>query len=204
MGLNAATPPADPDAIRRAAHDILARPEFRVAPESPIARLRSWIGNQIVHALNAVLSGSRLGIVGIIVAVLVVAGLVLLIVLSARGTTPNPVSGGYRVGGRRRSPADWLTEAAVCEATGDWRGALRCRYQALVADLAARGVVEEIAGRTTGEYRQAVGAAVPAVEGDFAAATEMFERAWYGDEPAGAGEADRFRSVANRVMAGAR
>jgi hypothetical protein len=200
----ATSPPPDPSAIRAAAHDILARPEFRVAPESVITRFRDWVGRQIDHALNAVLGGNHLGIVGIIVAVLVVAALVLLIVLSVRGTTPNAVSGGYRMGGRRRSPADWLAEAAACEGRGDWRGGLRCRYRALVADLAARGVVEEIAGRTTGEYREAVGAAVPAVGGDFAAATEMFERAWYGDEPASADELARFRSTADRVLAGAR
>jgi hypothetical protein len=204
MALTAASPPGGPDAVRRAAHDILSRPEFQTAPESPVTRVRRWIGQQINHALNAVLSGSRLGIVGIIIAVAVVAALVVLIVLSVRGTTPNPVLTGHRIGGRRRSASDWLADASDAEARGDWRGALRCRYRALVADLAARGVVEEIAGRTTGEYRQAVGAAVPSVQGDFSSATEMFERAWYGDEAAGAEETARFRDVADRVMAGAR
>jgi hypothetical protein len=203
MGLKAATP-GGPDAVRRAAHDILSRPEFQTAPESPVTRVRRWIGDQITHALNAVLNGSRLGIVGIIVTVVVVAGLVVLIVLSVRATTPNPVLAGHRIGGRRRSASDWLADAAAAEARGDWRGALRCRYRALLADLAARGVVEEIAGRTTGEYRAAVGSAMPVVGADFSSATDMFERAWYGDEPAGAVEAARFRDVAERVLAGAR
>jgi hypothetical protein len=204
MGSPSASPPGGADAVRRAAHDILSRPEFHTAPESPIDRARHWIGDQINHALNAVLSGTRLGILGIILAVVVVAAIVLLIVLSVRGTTPNPVRAGYRIGGRQQSASDWLADAAAAEARGDWRSALRCRYRALVADLAARGVVEEVAGRTTGEYRAAVGAAVPAVEGEFSSATEMFERAWYGDEPAGAAESARFRDAADRVLASAR
>jgi hypothetical protein len=162
------------------------------------------VGDQIDHALNAVLSGTRLGIVGIIVAVVVIAAAVVLIVLAFRGTTPNPVHSGYRIGARRQSASDWLADAAAAETKGDWRGALRCRYRALLADLAARGVVEEIPGLTTGEYRAAVGAAVPSVESEFSFATAMFERAWYGDEPAGAEESARFREAAERIMAGAR
>ena len=36
---------------------------------------------------------------------------------------------------------------------------------------------------------------------EFSDATDMFDRAWYGDEPTGAGEDDRFRSLADSVMA---
>jgi hypothetical protein len=108
------------------------------------------------------------------------------------------------VSGPRRPAAEWLADAAACEARSDWRGALRCRYRALVADLAQRGLVEEIAGRTTGEYRAAVAETLPASADLFAGATELFELAWYGDGPTDAAATARFRELADGVRAGAR
>ena len=55
--------------------------------------------------------------------------------------------------GGARTAAQWRAEAAAHDAAGRWREALRCRYRALVAELAGRGLVEEIPGRTSGEYR---------------------------------------------------
>jgi hypothetical protein len=81
---------------------------------------------------------------------------------------------------------------------------LRCRYRALVADLAGRGLVDEVPGRTTGEYRAEVGENVPRVAPEFAGATELFEAAWYGNRPTGEEESQRFRRLADQVMAGAR
>jgi hypothetical protein len=73
----------------------------------------------------------------------------------------------------------------------------------LVADLAARGVIEEIPGRTAGEYRVEVTEAAPRVGPEFAGATELFERAWYGSRPTGAEEAAQFRDLEQRVLTGA-
>jgi hypothetical protein len=77
--------------------------------------------------------------------------------------TPRPRS-GPAPGGRRSAPA-----------TGPWW-----------PTLAARGLVEEVPGRTAGEYRREVGRAVPAAAADFAGATELFEVAWYGRSDTGA------------------
>src|SRR6266542_53909 len=70
----------------------------------------------------------------------------------------------------------------------------------LLAGLASRGVVEEAAGRTAGEYRGEVGRNLPGAAEAFAGATELFERAWYGRRPTGAGEATRLRDLAGRVL----
>jgi hypothetical protein len=77
---------------------------------------------------------------------------------------------------------------------------LRCRYRALVADLATRGVLEEKPGRTAGEYRAELRGTVPAASQSFAGATALFERAWYGGRPAGADDAERFRELEASVL----
>src|SRR4029450_4451834 len=71
------------------------------------------------------------------------------------------------------------------------RAALRSRYRALAPDLASRGLVEEVPGRTAGEYRRQVGRALPEAATDFAGATELFEVAWYGRSRRWAGGAGR-------------
>ena len=55
-------------------------------------------------------------------------------------------------------------------------------------------------GHTTGEYRTDVSTALPDAAAEFGGATELFERAWYGDRPTGAEENERFRELADRVV----
>src|SRR5207244_8332949 len=100
-----------------------------------------------------------------------------------------------------RPPGDWEAGAAGHEAAGRWRDAVRCRYRALVADLARRGVVDEVPGRTSGEYRAEVTASLPAAAADFTGATDLFERAWYGAADAGPDDDERFKRLAERVLA---
>jgi hypothetical protein len=99
-----------------------------------------------------------------------------------------------------RSAVDWRAEAARHERDRRWRDALRCRYRALVADLAWRGLVEEVPYRTAGEYRDLMGARAPAAAGDFNGATELFEDAWYGDRPSGPGDQAIFDDLAGRIL----
>jgi hypothetical protein len=76
---------------------------------------------------------------------------------------------------------------------------LRCRYRALAAQLVARKVVPDIPGRTVGEHRADVRAAAPAAAPSFDEAAELFESAWYGDQPTGADENARFRAMSDTV-----
>jgi hypothetical protein len=196
--------PGGPGAIHQAVRQILSRPEFQPTPESPVTTFRRWVFKEIGGLLNDLLGGGRFGVVGGLLALAVLFGLVATIVFAARGTVANPVRTGFSVSGPRRPAADWLADAASCEARGDWRGALRCRYRALIAELAQRGLVEEIPGRTTGEYRAAVTEALPSSAELFAGATELFEMVWYGDDPTDAAVAARFQELADGVRTGAR
>src|SRR6266508_4274462 len=67
--------------------------------------------------------------------------------------------------------------------------------------LAVLGVVAEVPGRTSGEYRGEVSRNLPNASEAFAGATEVFDRAWYGRQPTGEGEATSFRDLAGRVLA---
>ena len=201
------TPVADPrqlpppsssgDEIRRAAREILARPEFRPPQKSLWERAVDWVRHLVDRALSF---GSPGTVAGLVVLAVVLALVIALLWRIGRTIGRDP-SGALSIDEDVGRPAtDWRAEAARHEATGEWRDALRCRYRALVADLAGRGLVDEIPGRTTGEYRAEVAVSVPAVDADFATATDLFERAWYGAADAGPDENERFRGAADRVL----
>lgn len=184
---------------------ILVRPEFREPPEPLLNRILGWVGEQISRVVGALAGGGRGALVAwaLLIAGAVALGLVLYrIAASSRvDRRVRPPGAADQVG---RPPEDWRAEAAAHEARGEWRQALRCRYRALVADLAARGLVDEVPGRTAGEYRREVATNLPAASDAFGGATQLFELAWYGHRPTDADEIDRFRSLSEQVLAGAR
>jgi hypothetical protein len=136
----------------------------------------------------------------------VVAAIIAIVYLVARGVQSGrslePGVGAASVDVERRRPAtEWEAEAAAQEAAGHWREGLRCRYRALVARLARRGVVEEVPGRTAGEYRATVRVALPSSAPAFSEATDLFEGAWYGGRSTGPAESEAFRGLADQVVA---
>lgn len=190
-----------PAEARRAAREVLSRPEFREPAKPWLARIRDWFFEQLGRLLTRILEGAPGSLVGWVVLAAVVAGLVGLVVWFVRGVQRDPERAAAVALRPRRSAIDWRAEAEAREAAGDWRAALRCRYRALVADLAARGIVDEVPGRTAGEYRLEVAANAPGAARPFAGATELFELAWYGNWPTGPDEAGRFSSLEARVLA---
>jgi hypothetical protein len=182
--------------------DVLSRDEFREPAKSLLQRGRDALFDFLGRLLARILEGATGSPIGWLAVALVVGVLALLVVRFARSVTRDPEGEAVGVPASRRTARDWRADADASEAAGDWRSALRYRYRALVADLAARGLVDEIPGRTAGEYRAEVATNVPTVAADFSGATAMFERAWYGGVPSGRDDADRFRSLEQRVLAG--
>ena len=196
-------PVRDPQQVREVVREVLSRPEFRPPQRSLTERLFDWV-LELIGRLLAALGGSGAGgIVGLILLALVLVGVGVLAARFSRGLTPSPEVAAVP-GGRWRPAAEWRAEAEAHERAGAWREAVRSRYRALVADLAARGLVEEVPGRTAGEYRGEVGRAAPAAAADFAGATELFEVAWYGRADTGAREAAHLRDLSDRVLQRAR
>lgn len=105
---------------------------------------------------------------------------------------------------RSREPVNWRAEADEHRRAGRYRDALRCRYRALVGDLARRGLIDEIPGRTTGEERAQLRSVTPSAGPPFNAAADLFDGAWYGHRDVGADDDDRFQSLEHDVLANSR
>jgi hypothetical protein len=197
-------PVRDPEQVREAVREVLSRPEFRPPDRPLLDRLFDWV-LELIGRLLAALGGSGAGgIIGLILLALVLVGVGVLAARFSRGLTPSPEVAAAVPGGVRRSAAEWRAQAEAHERAGAWREAVRSRYRALVADLASSGLVEEVPGRTAGEYRRQVGRGLPDAAADFAGATELFEVAWYGRADTGSQEAARLRELSDRVLRRAR
>ena len=194
-------PEPPPEGVRDAADEIVSRPEFQEPPRSLYDRFLDAVAEWLGEALEAIAGGGRGTVIALLVLAVVAAAVIYLVVRSlrtaGRGTAQEAE---VAVVETRRPAAEWEAEAVACEARGDWRGALRCRYRALIATLSRAGVVEEVPGRTSGEYRAAFVAVRPAKAAPFGAATDLFERAWYGNEPAGPDESAAFRQLVGAVV----
>jgi hypothetical protein len=204
-------PEHEPGRARDAADRVLARPEYRWADdESLFERIGGWVAEQI----ERVAAPLGLGVggvpvwVGWLVLVALVALVGVLVYRSRAGWRRDRVPGAAGVGrvvvSAGDDRVDWAAEVDRCESLGLWRDALRARFRVLVGELAQRGVIGDLVGRTAGELVTDVRATAPGAAPAFAAATELFEAAWYGGAPSGPDERDRFVRLADDVRAAAR
>ena len=188
-----------PEEIRELADEILDRSEFDEPEPNLFQRITGWIDDRIHDLLDLV---GRSGIFKFLGIVILLVGAALLV----RWLWGLDASGRRRRGQgqdgvsidevSRRSPAEWRAEAEEREARGEWKLALRCRYRALVGDLLAERVVDDVAGRTTGELRADVAARAPERAESFSAASDLFDLAWYADRRTGPDESARFQALA--------
>lgn len=180
---------------------MLARPEFRENAPGLVSQflnlLREWIG----RFLEAIVGAGRDDIVGTIVTVAFLVVVVVLVVRFASRVRRDPSRDVAVSGATGRAPREWLAEAEAHERAGRWREAVRCRYRLLLARLAARGLLDEVPGRTSGEYLREAGANLPAAGADLRLATSAFEAAWYGDRTPDAGQVRRVAEAVDRVEA---
>jgi hypothetical protein len=190
----------DPDDVTDAVHRVLARPEYQQPAKPWLIRIR----DAIFEWLDSVLSTLASAGIGAWIMVGVVLVLVILVAVRLlREVSRDPATGVEVHAAPRRASADWRAEAEAHERAGEWRQALRCRYRALVADLAGRGLLDEVPGRTAGEYRTELTTSLPAASSPFQGATELFELAWYGDVQTDAADSARFQDLADSVLTAA-
>jgi hypothetical protein len=103
-----------------------------------------------------------------------------------------------------REPRQWRSEADEHRRAGRFRDAVRCRYRALVGDLARGGLVDEIPGRTSGEERAQMAVAAPVRAPAFAAAADLFDAAWFGDVPVADVDVERMERLERDVLVAGR
>jgi hypothetical protein len=201
--------PIDPDEIRGVACRLVESKTVCSPPEPPQPQQTSTSGG-----------GSFLELLLQLILIAAVAALVIVIVRLIMGLPPlsrrpKMVDGdddevvdddqlvGTVIIDRSREPIDWRAEADQHRGAGRYRDALRCRYRALVGDLARRGLLDEIPGRTTGEERRQMSRSSPAVVPGFTAAADLFDDAWFGHVVVGQADDDRFQNYERDVLAGA-
>ncbi len=205
MQVELPSPAVSAEEARRAVAEVLGRSEYDGLEPGLLDRLLAALSEGFGRLLSA-FSGTAAGTVaGWAVLALLVLGLIWILMRSTRSLRADPtlrsVASADDIG---RSQSDWLADAAAHEEAGRWRDAVRCRYRALVAALAAAGRLEEVAGRTAGEYLVALRAAEPAAGPPFEEATRLFERAWYGAERVGAAESRALAEAADRTLSAVR
>jgi hypothetical protein len=208
-------PQNDPAKVRRMADQILARRQYRQPPESFVHRIQQAISDFLERLLGNIglgSAGAASWIAWIVLALFVAAivGLTAYLISrvwgdgwgggSGRGDDGDPV---ILAVDEHRTPDEWLAQAERHEAAGRWSEGLLCRYRSLVTRLVDLEVIAAAVGRTAGEYVQDVNQNHPAGAGSFAAATELFEAAWYGGAATGPDERDRFAGLAGAVVASA-
>jgi hypothetical protein len=197
-------PPAhDPAAVRDLADRILREARFERPSKSIPDRVLEWFGEQLGRVLGSFVGSGA----GTLVAWALVAGAVgVVIYLVVRyGRVGSLARQRERSADLMveltRTPAEWRADATALEAQGRWKEGLRCRHRAMIGELVRRGAVSDQAGRTAGEYVRDVMVSLPDAAPAMAAATELFEAAWYGDAPTGRAEAERFERLDRQVLA---
>lgn len=183
---------------------MLARPEYAGAREGLVDRLISAIFEALGRLLDSIDTVTGDSVAGTVIVVVVVAAAAVVLARAARTVRRDPRGDLALLVTPGRAPEDWEAEAAAAEAEGRWRDALRARYRLGIARLAARGLVEEVPGRTTGEYLREASANVPGAAPDLRAVTEAFDAAWYGDRAVDAPDVRAVSDGVERVTAALR
>jgi hypothetical protein len=198
----------DPDAVREDACKLVESSDVCSPPKPPPLNTSSGSGA----------AGGLLNLLlwGLLIAVLVGVGFVAYRYFAERlGNGSSSEDGddeadpdddaliGTVIIDRSREPRGWREEADEHRAAGRFRDAVRCRYRALVGDLARRGLLDEIPGRTTGEERRQLRASAPNAVPFFREAADLFDGAWYGHVAVGAADDDRFGELDRDVLANA-
>jgi hypothetical protein len=194
--------------VRRAADEILADAAYREPQPSLADRVLDAIGDVLSGVFDTLAGSGAGGLAGTAAAVLllVLAGWLLARALrSTSGRQRSAAAPGAVVGTTALDdPSTWAAEADRLAAAGDHRGALRCRYQELVAHLVRDRVVPDRPARTPAELRTSLSAGRPDLAVPLAEVTERFEAVWYGGEAVDAAGYERFRGTAAAVRDAAR
>lgn len=192
--------PAAPEAVRRATDEVLSRRAY--ATDEPgwlqrrLADARAWLAARLLTFVQAT-SRTAVGWAVLAVATLVAAVVTWRLV---RGTRWESGRAPVAVDLERCSAAEWDARSREAERRGDLREAVRTAYRAVLSGLAEAGLVEEVEGRTVGEYRAQVAVADPARAERFARASDVVEAVLYADRPATGDDLDVVRQSDRRPV----
>jgi hypothetical protein len=201
--------------------EILARAEFRKPGENPVAKFLRDVRRRVFDFLNDLVQrlfgggGGGSFATGMRVVIVAAGSLALLLLVRAIAiAVARRGKGGARekAGKRKKTrtvlgeeldesttAADIAAAARALAGRGDYRGAIRKLFVALIYGLDERGLVRLRSEATNREYLALVrrlGELYPVM----ASMTDVFERVWYGEEPVGRAEYDAFESMYTRAV----
>jgi hypothetical protein len=168
----------------------------------PLQRLRqailNFLSEQLARAIFYLTANRGVGsLLAWTVVVAILAAVVALVVRRIR-LVPEKASPIDRI---KKERVDWEAEAASAMARGDYAGATRARYRALLEALAYRGAIDDIPSLTAGEARGATSKTLPNAFQAVADATAVFERVAYGRAPLAPGELEAMKEAESVVRA---
>jgi hypothetical protein len=181
---------------------ILAERQFK-QDEDLWQRFVAWLEAHLHIEVPSFFGGTWESFVILAVLAIAVTGVVILVVrnLPSRRSRRARRTGVVVTDEDQAQTAEqWRHEADRLAAQGDYREALRCRYRARIAELADRRLIDQVPGRTSGDYERAVRALVPEAAEQFSSATRLFERCWYGHEASDAKAQVVFDEAAKAVI----
>ncbi len=176
----------DREAAREAAQRELSKPAYQDAKPPWTYRALNWLFEQIDKALSKATEVVPGGALGLVVVVLLVAGLIALIVWRARPSGRLRADNALFGTGTTETAADHRARAERAAAESRWADAVRERLRAVARELESRGVLDPRPGRTADELAQEAGEAVPAVADPLARGVRVFDDVWYGGRAADA------------------
>lgn len=201
-------PAHDAEQVRRLVDEILARPEYAEPDPSLIEQGQRWLAERLGEAFTAVAGGGQAALIGSVLILALVAVAVVAAVRLARTVQGAPSRPVDEPAPSERDAAQWQAEARAHEQAGRHAEALRCRYRAALAALAAAGLIDPAPSRTPGEQLRAARTVLPAAAGAaLAELTARFERVWYGAagaDPAAATAAAELATQVAEAAGGAR
>jgi hypothetical protein len=198
--VNLAAPPADPDAARRAARDIVHSRGYRAeSVPRPLEGVLRWIGDRlrpIGDALQAVADFLSHG-VGLVLLIGIVAALAVALGVFLVRRAATPASGAARAEARGSvadDPEALERAAGDAERAGDLDRAVRLRFRAGLLRLDRAGAIRFVPSLTSGQVTRAVRVT------ELAALAATFEGIAYGGRRAGAPDVDAARTGWPRVV----
>ncbi len=199
-------PEPQPDDVRGRADDIMARAEFNES-ESILDRLGRWLEEALGEIFQALSGGGAGTVVAWVIMAAAIAAAAFLVTKIRRPTglvrhksTEVSVVTQSAVLEPARSADEWRSLADIFAGEGNFDEALRARYRGLLAALFDGGVLEDVAGRTPGEYRAEMVAQHPAASASFGALTDRFEQVWYSPDVASSDDLVRFGQAEAQVL----
>ncbi len=201
-------PVANPQKVNADVDQILSSPDFAGMKEywyTPIVQIITDPVGSLMAAFDWVLSYVAVGssnpwvalAIGLGFLVFVAVG-VFLLTRSVGRDAGAPVHVDLSPTGRTAEELD--ADADSMLRTGDYEGAVRSYFSALLLRLGKRDILQLRAGRTTGEYRNELSQSKPTAAKPFAELTEVFDRVWFGGHGATAQDATDVKQLGIDVL----